>query len=280
LRALLRSEQATYDLKKLEVERGRFESENKRKIKELEFKQSTIRLNKAKRQLERKPVMDSYDYKIQKIKIIQGESNLADAREVLNRLVIVSPAAGLFQVGQNRFEWPPQDLKVGDRVGSGSLIARLPDIMQMKVRTSVNETDISKIRTGMKVLVRLDALPEVPFHGLISDIGRACLSSERGKENIFKVVVVVEESDLRLKPGMTVSCEYVCFETDESLYVPNSCLLKQAGKSYVFLRKGGSIQKTEVRAGPANSNHTIISGEVGPEQSLMPFDQVLNKKNN
>jgi multidrug efflux pump subunit AcrA (membrane-fusion protein) len=278
LRATLRSEQATYDLKKLEVERGQFESENKRKINELEFRQSTIRLNRAKRQLERKPLLNGYDYKVQKIKIIQGESGLADAREVLNRMVIISPADGMFQVGQTRWEWPPKDLKVGDRVGSGSLIARLPDISHMKVRTSVNETDISKINLGMKVLVRLDALPEVPFHGVISEIGRACIVNQENKEKVFKVVVVIGESDLRLKPGMTVSCEYICYETEEALFVPNSCLLKESGKSYIFLKQGGVTKKTEVTTGPSNSNHTIINGTYEPGQFLVPFENVLNEK--
>jgi HlyD family secretion protein len=276
LKAQLRSEQATYDLKKLEVERGKFESENKRKIKELEFRQSTIRLDKVKRLLEKKPVLDGYDYKIQKIKIIQGESELANAREMLNKLVIISPQAGLFQLGQNRYQWPPKDLKVGDRISSGNLIARLPDIFHMKVRTSVSETDISKITLGMKVLVRLDALPEVPFHGVISEIGGACLESEQGK--IFKVVVMIEESDLRLKPGMTVSCEYICFETDQAVFVPNNCILKEEGKSYVFLKKGGSPQKSEVTTGQSNGNHTIVTGSVEPGQPLVPFEEVLKKK--
>ena len=276
LQAQLRSEQATYDLKKLEVERGKFESENKRKIKELEFRQSTIRLNKVKRQLQHKPILDNYDYAVQKIKIVQGETDLSDAREVLNRMVIVSPQDGLFQRGQTRWEWPPKDLKVGDRVSSGSLIARLPNIFRMKVRTSVGETDISKIKMGMKVLVRLDALPELPFHGVISEIGRACLPSDQGK--IFKVVVVVEESDLRLKPGMTVSCEYLIYDTGDALFVPNNCLLKEDGKHWIFFKKGGSARKTEVKTGPSNSNHTIIYGSVEPGQPLVPFEDVLNKK--
>lgn len=69
LNAQLKSEQASYDLKKLEMERIKFETENKRKIKELEFKQAEIRMNKVKRNLELKPVLDNYDYVIQKIKV-------------------------------------------------------------------------------------------------------------------------------------------------------------------------------------------------------------------
>lgn len=276
LRAQLRNEQATYDLKKLELERYKFESEKKRKVKELEFQQATIRLAKIKRQLERRPLLDGYDFKIQKIKVIQGEAELSGAKEVLARLAITSPKDGLFQVGQNMYEWPPKDLKIGDRTSSGMLIAKIPDIFHMKIRTFVNEADFTKIKLGMKVQVRLDALPSVPFHGSITEISRICLPRE--KERVFKVVVEVEESDLRLKPGMTVSCEYLCMEQEDALFVPNNCLLNEDGKFFIFLKKGGGIRKTEVRTGPSNSHHTLIYSEVEPGQPLVPFEKVLNEK--
>ena len=72
------------------------------------------------------------------------------------------------------------------------------------------ENDISKIKPGLKVIVRLDALPSVPFHGKISSIGKVCI--ERDDKKIFPTEVVISESDLRLKPGMTVSCEYITYE--------------------------------------------------------------------
>lgn len=277
LKAQLRSEQAVYDLIKLELERSKFESENKRKTKELEFKQATIRLDKVKRQLEKKPILDNYDFKVQKIKVMQGEAELSGAKEILNRMVIRSPKDGLFQVAFSMFEWPQRNIKVGDRIYSGMLIGRIPDIFHMKVRTFVNEADITKISMGMKVMVRLDALPEIPFHGVITEISRICLPRE--KEKVFNVVVNIEESDLRLKPGMTVSCEYLCLEVDNALYVSNNCLLKEEGKYFIFLKKGAATRKTEVRVGPSNSHHTLIYGEVSAGQPLVPFEKVLNPKN-
>jgi HlyD family secretion protein len=276
IKAQLRTEKAMFDLKKLELERSKFDTEAKRKIKDLEFKQATIRMNKLNRQLERKPVMDNYDYKVQKIKEQQVAADLAGARQVLDQLVIRSPKDGLFQVGTSMFNYPPTNIKLGDRIYTGGLIAKIPDIFKMKVRTSVNEADITKINMGMKVLVRMDALPEIAFNGKITEISRICLPKDKTK--IFKVVVEIEESDLRLKPGMTVSCEYVCSETDKALYVPNNCLLREQDKYFVFQKNGGTPEKTEVKAGPSNSHHTMIYSGIEPGEPLVPFETVLNKK--
>jgi hypothetical protein len=63
------------------------------------------------------------------------------------------------------------------------------------------------------------------------------------------------------------------------MFVPNNCLLKERGHSYIFLKKGGSVRKLEVQAGAVNLNHTVIIGEVKPRQKLVPFSNVLNSKN-
>jgi len=276
IQAQIKSEQAQYDLRKLELERVKYESENIRKIKELEFQQATIRLNKLMRQMKIKPVLDNYDQVVQNIKVQQRIAEVASAKATLNRMSLTSPKDGLFQVGRNENYWPAKDLKVGDYVYLGQMVARIPDVKHMKVRTFVNETDFTKVSVGMKVIVRLDALPNVPFHGEITSISRVCLP--RDKEMVFNILVNVEESDVRLKPGMTVSCEYICHETGDDLYVPNNCLLKEDGHSYLFLKKGKKSRRVEVRSGPSNSNHTLIFGDVKPGQKLVPFEDILNEK--
>jgi HlyD family secretion protein len=98
----------------------------------------------------------------------------------------------------------------------------------MKVLSHVNETDISKVKTGMKVIVRLDALPEVPFNGVVTSVSK--IGTIRDDKNVFLTEVEIMESDIRLKPGMTVSCEYICHEEDNGFFVHNSCLLKKMDK--------------------------------------------------
>ena len=273
LNAQLKTEQAAYDLKKLELERIKFESENKRKLKELEFQQATISLNKVKRNLDLKPKLDNYDRKIQEIKVIQREVEIKNAKETLNQMVIHSPQDGIFQVKAN---WNGQHIKLGDNIYLGSMIASIPDIRKMRANTYVNETDITKVSLGMKVIIRLDALPTVPFNGIVTKINKIC--TDRETEKVFEVEVEIPETDLRLKPGMTISSEFICYESDKELFVPNNCLLKEQGRSYVLISKGISPAKVEVEAGPANSNYTVIKGDVKPGQKLVPFEKTQEIK--
>jgi len=277
LTAQFKSEQAAYDLKKLEVDRSKFDSDVKKRIKELEFQQETIKLNKVKRNLDLKPKLDDYDRHVQRIKVVQRQNELNNAKETLKLFLLRSPLDGIFQVAVNEWTDNPQMWKVGDTPYQGQILASIPDVTMMRVKTYINESDVKRVHQGMKVIVRLDALPSVPFNGSITEISKVCVA--RDKEKVFNIVVGIDESDLRLKPGMTVNCEYILYDSDKNMFVPNNCLLKERGHSYIFLKKGGSVRKVEVQAGAVNLNHTVITGEVKPGQKLVPFSDVLNSKN-
>ncbi|MEI7423877.1 MAG: HlyD family efflux transporter periplasmic adaptor subunit [Prolixibacteraceae bacterium] len=273
LKAQLKTELATFDLEKLELERSKFDTDIKKRIKELKFQQATIRLNNAKRKLELTYVMENYESQIQKIRVFQRKNDLKSAKENLKQLLIRSPLDGTFQVSLNIFTSNPQNWRIGDSPYQGQMIASIPDINKMKAKTYINEAEFNKVKPGMKVIVRLDALPSVPFNGKIKEISKICFT--RDKEKVFNVVVEISETDLRLKPGMTVSCEYILNETDNDLFVPNSCLLKEKGHAYIFLKRSGSSRKVEVRCGPSNTNYTIIAGDIKPGQELVPFQNDL-----
>jgi len=264
-------------LKKLEVEVSKYDTEVQRKIKELEFQQEMITLNKVKRNFVLKPVLNDYDRKIQHIKVIQRQSELTSARETLKQFLIRAPLDGTFQVASNRNYTNPQNWKIGDSPYIGYIIASIPDISRMKAKTYINEAEFRKVKPGMKVIVRLDALPSVPFNGTIKDISKICFA--RDQQKVFNVTVEIIESDQRLRPGMTVNCEYILYESDKDLFVPNNCLLNEKGHQYVFLKKGRNIIKTEVQRGVVNNNYTIIKSGVKRGQKLVPFNEILNPKN-
>ncbi len=208
LQSNLKSEQASFDLKKLELESFRFESDKAKKVKELEFKQAEITIRKVKRQVELYEVIARNDLKVQRLREQQLVTQLNDAHKILPALTIRTPIDGIFQIGYNNRNG--QMLKIGDEIYVGNVMGSVPGMKWMKVNTCVNERDFLKVKVGQKVKVRLDALPKVVFNGEVSYVGKLCrLKNANSKQKIFDVEVKMLTSDERLKPGMTVSCEYV-----------------------------------------------------------------------
>lgn len=208
LESALKNEEAAFQLKKIELEASRFEAARIRKIKELQFKQSEIKLAKERRKIELNNIIQANDLKIQEIRVGQIENEIKNAYNIIPQLTIRTPIPGVFQIATN---WRTKTLlKVGDDVYPGAQMASVPELKWMKIDTQVNETDFLKISLGQKVRVRLDAMPELTFDGEVAYIGKLCKKKdEKSRQKVFDVEVNILKPDERLKPGMTVSCEYL-----------------------------------------------------------------------
>jgi len=207
--ASLKSEEAAFNLAKLQLEASRFETERARKVKELQFRQAQIKYDKVKRNIEYSRIMARNDEKIQQIRMQQVQELLEMAEAVLPQLTIRTPISGVFQVGRRRGR-KGTDYKVGEEIGAGNSMGSVPDMTWMKVHTYINEVDRPKIVEGQQVIVRMDALPAVEFKAEVEKIGVLCHAySNDDDRKVFNVDVKILVSDERLKPGMTVSCEFV-----------------------------------------------------------------------
>ena len=204
----IRSETAAFNLKKIELESSQFETERHRAIKQLEFRQAEITIAKEKRKLELTKIIIASDAKIQDVRLLQIKTELESFKQIIPMLTVRTPVAGVFQRGTN-----PRSgamLNVGDMMYPGFSMGNVPELKWMKVNTFINENDFLKLKKGQKVVVRLDALPEMAFDGEIAYIGKLCHPREKNsRQKVFDVEVNMLEPDIRLKPGMTVSCEFL-----------------------------------------------------------------------
>lgn len=206
----IKNELASYDLRKIELEATRFESARQQQIKQLEFEQATINLEKEKRIFELSKTINESNLHIQEIRVEQIKNNITDAKALLPSLTLRTPVSGVFQIEVNRQDATNSNYKIGDNIYAGNNLANVPELEFMKVMTQVNETDFIKISLTQKVTVRLDALPKVAFEGEVINIGKLCRPKERNsRQKVFDVEVKILKPDDRLKPGMTVSCEFL-----------------------------------------------------------------------
>jgi HlyD family secretion protein len=272
----LKNEQASFNLKKLEMDQYRFESEKSQKIKQLEFKQSEIQLEKSKKRIELNNTIADNNLKIQKYRVSRAEKELKNGHRVLSELTIRTPIPGIFQVANKQYS--NTKIRIGDAVYFGTNLGSVPDLTWMKVNSTINETDIDKVKPGLEVNVRLDALPNVAFKGEISFIGKLCHPYENSKRKVFDVEIKMLVSDQRLKPGMTVSCEIICEKFENALYASNDCLLSEGGRHYLFLKKGSGFSKVEVAVRAQNNNYSMVEGNIEKGQLLVSIDKFQLKK--
>jgi HlyD family secretion protein len=278
LDAELQTALANFEMKKLELEKFQFESEKKKEIKKLEYQQSEIQLNNLKEKIELDKNVIKNDLKIQNIKMAQRKDNIAQGKMAIDQLSMYSDHNGIAQIGTN---WRNgQLIRLGDEVWRGMPIVFIPDISEMKVIAKVNENDISKIQLGQKVVIRLDAYPKIPFEGAVKDIGKLSYPKDKNSNiKVFDVEIFIEGSDPALKPGMTVSCEFIYADIEDTYYVANECIEKNGNGYFIYKKTGAGYEQQMVKVGPRNNLHTVLLGSYQPGAKLIPIAQINSQTN-
>jgi HlyD family secretion protein len=279
LQSAFKTEEATFTLKKLEMEQFKFESEKIRKIKELEFKQAEINFDKVKRRMELNKIISENELRIQQIRVNQIKKEVKEAKDILPQLTIRTSIPGIFQIARKRRS--RESYKIGDEIDTGNNMGNVPDLTWMKAVSTINETDIDKVKVGQKVNVRLDALPNVAFEGEITYISALCrLYEDKSRRKVFDVEVKLKDSDERLKPGMTVSCEYITESLDDVFFAPNGCIDFVDNRHYVYVKKNTGYSKVEVKLGTRNNTYTVVQGNIKQGADLIPIAQINQPKSN
>src|SRR5262245_36871245 len=93
-------------------------------------------------------------------------------------------------------------VEVGMTPFEGMDLMYLPDISSMRVDTEISEVDLSRVKVGLPVEIRLDAYPDAVFKGevkTIADLARRKVSRVTGKvtgAKVFAVTVKVLDRDV------------------------------------------------------------------------------------
>jgi HlyD family secretion protein len=107
-------------------------------------------------------------------------------------------------------------------VGGGTVLLKMADLNLVQVRTLVDETDIGKIRPGLRASVTVGAYPNQPFEGSVLKIEPQAETSQN--VTMFPVLVRIENRNGLLKPGMNSEVEIHIGQRDTVLAVPNAAL--------------------------------------------------------
>lgn len=190
--------------------------------------------------------------------LIQRQNDEIDLLEQLKRdLRIVAPGPGLVVYGRGQDD---EKIRVGSEVGRWApLIATLPDLSTLQSVAYVKEIDISKIRVGLPVRLKIDAFPDEEFKGVIKRVANVGQELEGQFQTGFKVEITVDPAGKTLLPGMTSSNYIVVNSVKDVLMIPRSSVFTEGDLYYVYKKEGLSVVKQEIKTGGENDNYIWIT---------------------
>jgi RND family efflux transporter MFP subunit len=234
---------------------------------EAAVKSAKTNLDNAKSQLK---AFDSSSNKASieqaRIAFESAKVQLAQAKRQLGNSVIVSPIDGII------LEKP---LDIGDSVisinsgyGGGTAVVKVADLSKMKVRTSVDEIDIGKIKVGQTAKIVVDAFAEREFLGKVTNVYPQGVANSSGLVS-FVVIVEVDNKDALLKGNMTCNVKIEALTHKNVLLIPLAATRsseKKPDATIVYVLKAGAkaddpkaeTEEREVKTGDTDYKDIII----------------------
>lgn len=167
-------------------------------------------------------------------------------------------------------------IEEGATVRERQTIIKLPDFSQMKVDARIHESKISQVREGLPVIIKVDALPNETYHGVLKHVSDIPMPGNWPNFDLKEYeaeVRITDEDEQRvreLKPGMTAGLEIVVDEgTEDCLQVPIQAVISVGEKfvAYVLTPNGPKLRNVEL--GRTNDMAVEIASGLEPGEKVI-----------
>ena len=169
---------------------------------------------------------------ISRAELEQSQTTYEQAEQSVNRMQSQYDRA-VTNLGYATITSPVDGTVISRQVDVGQTVAasfQTPDLFEiaedlskMQIETAVSEADIGMITEGLPVTFTVDAYPTQTFEGTVRQVRLS--PTITSNVVVYTVVIDVDNSDLKLKPGMTAFVTILISEKTDVWKVQNSALI-------------------------------------------------------
>lgn len=219
LKAKIEQNEANYQSAQASLERAKIALEiaQKKYERSLSLFEKNLISFEEKEQAEANYLQAKSDLIAQQARTEQAKSQLEASKVDLGYAIIRSPIDGVV-ISRN--------INVGQTVAASFQAPKLfeiaNDLTKMEVECLVDEADVGKVKEGQKVRFTVESYQNETFNGVV----RQVRYSAQTVQNVvsYSAIIDVDNSSLKLLPGMTATCSIIVGEARNVLRVPNAAL--------------------------------------------------------
>jgi HlyD family secretion protein len=201
----------------------------------------------------------------------KAEFDVQQAEEALSQMVIRAPVAGMLSLIP---VWHPEGtspFKPGDHAWPGAPLAEIPESSSLRVALRVDETDRGRLAVKQPVTVHLDAIPDRQFSGAIEEISTIATEDFSAGWPIprnFHVHVAMNESDPRLKLGMTAQLSVIVDRVANAVVIPVQASFQKQERTLAYVWTGSKFIEQTIEVGRRSGDRLLIA------KGLQPGDRI------
>ncbi|HEY0179607.1 MAG TPA: efflux RND transporter periplasmic adaptor subunit [Dokdonella sp.] len=158
---------------------------------------------------------DKYDLETQKAVVAGAQLDLSYTR-------VVAPISGVVA---------KRSIKLGNLVQTNQALFEIVDMEPLQAVLNVPERELNTLKPGQSVRMRVDALGERTFDGVVARIAPVVDAAS----GTFRATCEFRDATRTLMPGMFGRVEIAYDQRHDALVVPRNALVEEDGESAVFV---------------------------------------------
>ncbi len=159
----------------------------------------------------------------------QLTAGLKSAKEQLNDTNIKAPISGIISA---------RNFDLGDQTSSQVPAFTIVEMNKVKIYIDIVENQIALIQPGQKAFIRVTSYPDEVFEGTIVKVYPTLNPMTRS----VKAEIVINNEDLRLKPGMYADVDIITERKENVPLIPSHSIIEKTNLEYI----GGEVSNTRV----------------------------------
>lgn len=204
------------------------------------------------------------------------QDKLKDVEEQIEKCVIKAPQNGQV-VYANKYSGRSGGSSAEFVVEAGSMvreqqpIIRLPDSNNMQVKALINEARITKVRRGLPVTIRVDALKDEMMQGEVIKVNQYAEPGSWSSGNVKKYAAIVRITNPpeELRTGMNAEVRIHIESRPDVLQVPVQALVDHKGEFFVLVRNGENLETRQVTVSSTNDKVAVIDKGLALNDSVV-----------
>src|SRR3990172_2168479 len=208
--------------------------------------------------------VESYRYQI-----AQSRAALVQAQDNLAKTTITSPINGIVtdlnaEVGEI--------VLVGTMNNPGTVILTVSDLSEIQADVDLDETDVANLKIGQEADIRIDAIPDTSFKGVVTEIAGTGKVEGLGTQNQvtnFEVKVLLKDEVSQVRPGMSCSVDITTSHHPQVLNLPiQAVVIRELNQDSLKALKSNGSEAVAATENKQKSKNDTLSQKKGKKKEV------------
>ncbi len=153
----------------------------------------------------------------------------------------------------------------GSRVAQGSEMVGLMAYSRMYMEVNLPESAIEYVRANQPVHITHYTMPHDTLRGEISELSPAIRTETR----TFRGKILIDNNQLKLRPGMFVKADIVVDRADSAIIIPKEVVVSRRNRKYVYIVERNTAILRDIQTGLEDEDFMEVTQGLNENDNLI-----------